>query len=407
MENKIIRSDFFRSLLALKSGYKVETYEADETNFKILLDNLAYNYHSEKFIIYTNENTYKMIQTMYAYVGYQTFIYVENIFIFLKNQDYNSKEFLDDIIQFCRKNKITSDTKTKALETTYDEVNEIFNKINIDSFKNNMVDLKDNELRKIDDEINSLKEDINDHYNEINNIRNRITTLQGQKLTSLIDPDCEYVTKTINFIKKSPLVNSYCLKNNNLEIITNLLPIQYTYAEERTEKVLKSNFTEKTTLEILTDALTERKKYAIYIAPLKITIYFGATQLSYSIYDTELSIFRQTQYSLPGASSINWSEIKNRHYERYKCLGGFQDPIFEAKVEYNPLKLIMLILQYLQTLNIADHAGTGWIQQTQHLIYDKEEKQFILLKTATGATTPVPREYLMIKTPPTFIKGDE
>ena len=106
MENKIIRSDFFRSLLALKSAYKVETYEADKTNFKILLDNLAYNYHSEKFIIYTNENTYKMIQTMYSYVGYQTFIYIDNIFIFLKNQDYNSKEFLDDVIQFCKKNKV-------------------------------------------------------------------------------------------------------------------------------------------------------------------------------------------------------------------------------------------------------------------------------------------------------------
>lgn len=404
MENNFIeRSDFFRSLLALHFNTLINEYQPTEDQLRNILYTLDDTRNLS--LIYIN---YDMPNDFFTHFTTKNKIIIGfNSKTFILRKDLtNTLEFVQDLTEFSQIIKITPETKNKALITTYEQIKKEIITENSTRIKQNIDTIPNYTITKYDTLISEQRNYINSYLNRINEALQKIRDFEGKKITSLLNPNNEYLNKFFNFINKCNYIKAYNVDTSSyVTLITTLLPVSYTYAEQQVEKYITSIFTNENTINILKNALTTRDKYIIYTLPLTITIKLKEN-LDYSIDEVYYDIFYKLD-KLPDNSKIYWQCFNNKHWADYRCLGDFRIGLNEAKNEYNPLKIIMLLLQYLQTLNIADLAGTKWINSKQHLIFDVENNCYLTLNTQTGVTHNVPDYYLNINTPNTYITRGE
>ena len=315
-------------------------------------------------------------------------------------------EFLTTILNIIK--NINDGGKTIVTES-YENILNNINKKQLDEFNKQIKNLPNASLNLIDKKIDNNRLEIDNLLNKLDELKEKIKQLLFQRGQILISEEEHPIEKTINYIKRCPQINSVKTDANCLFINTNYLPIYYVYQDEIADKYIKNIHQNEKTREILINALTSQDKYIMHISPKLITIQFTQQgKLTYNINDINSEAIAYISYLLleDKITNINPRCFKNKHWDSYTCLGSFKIPIEEACSESNALKLLISILQYLETINIADYAGVKWLDQSQHLLLDIEKNQFFVLNCKDGSKTYIHNSLMEISIPYGFIERE-
>lgn len=144
-------------------------------------------------------------------------------------------------------------------------------------------------------------------------------------------------------------LDTYSLESNNLTLYWKALPIVFFDKVKLEKSAPNLLYSHETRCNMIKDIIND--KLYLYTLPFRTTININTLEfISYQ--DDHL------KYNYNG---MNW----NRHplYNNGRgCVGTFDVPILEAKQEHNLTKLIMLILQFYQTITVNDPLGNDAIR---------------------------------------------
>lgn len=238
------------------------------------------------------------------------------------------------------------------------------------------------ELRNIEDLINKT-------FNEIEKLNERKMATYGKISQTLQNNSVEF-DKFIDFLKRCNFVKGINIHNKTISIYMSYFPVSYTYADDAAEKLIldSANTKNNNNKELLLDALTARERFEIIHLPVVIDI--NVNNLEWNVRLNSLkSNIKNLSYPLLARDTGS----KNRHYFSHGCLGSFQADLLNARHEGDFTKLFATILQYLQTINLADSAGQTWLYQEQ-IFRDKEFNVFFVYSAKTGKNYPLDKEDL-------------
>lgn len=276
----------------------------------------------------------------------------------------------------------------------YEEVYQIIQQEAFEQLRLNLANCSKYKLKDYNAELSRVENSINNKFIEITKLNEEKMSIYG-KISQLTQGNNTEVNKFIDFLKRCNYVKSIYLENKLIAIHTSSFPISYTFAEDAAEKLIldSANTKHNDNKEILLDALTTRKRYEITHLPVIIRI--DTSSLSWEVSLNNLKS-NANHFTYPLMARETGS--KNRHYFSYTCLGSFQTELLTAVHESNFTKLFATILQYLQTINLADGAGQSWLYQEQ-IFRDKEFNTYFIYSPSTGKSYPLEEEDLDVLTP--------
>lgn len=404
MNNNELRGDFFRSLLTLHSKLPVQVFEnCEQKKVEFLLYNSSRQYSFNLFLC-----TDDIFQN---FIGFPSTLFTPknksltliNYSLLLNTEQDVNKEYLDDILEF-KTYLGLNNSFDEILSLDYNNYIDQLNKNNLELLNKNIEALPNRAVTQFDRELDRLNRRINEALNTISENREKIRIITGKKITTLLNPNNEYLNKLFKFLSKCPYINSYRVCDELISIHTNILPVTNTCGEELAIKYINSNYKNQEVINILTDSLTSRTKYALCITPINIELYIN-DNLDYAIEQASTRFFNRFDHRIPDTNTpVAWSCLVNYHWHYYNCLGDFKSDIHEAQSQYNPLRLVMLILQYLQTINLSDYAGARWLTAHQHLILDKETNNYLLIYN--NSIIHLDKDYISCKPIAEYTKGE-
>lgn len=322
----------------------------------------------------------------------------------INKRKLGEKEFWDDILYL---NKLhPSPSKRLNIVKSFSYTEQLDNK-NLET-KTKLIE-KINEMPSALDSIYENKR--KEKNQEIDNLIEQLKVLK-QELKQI---DMDYITrfiqdennsifnKLINFIDKCKYVSHYIIygpttrrpsQRYSVYILLRPFPISYTYGDDAATKLIYESvaFRNHTNKDIIMDAITSRTRYEIYHKPVIISISYrpnDETGLTWNVEKPVCSKIRLIDESEEFQRMYADNQgFENRHYFRFNCLGSFRTDLALAQDALDPTRLFATLLQYLQTINLADYAGNQWLQQ-DHMVYDKLENKLILVQAQSGNIIPI------------------
>lgn len=364
------------------------------------LDNFFYEniqmYYVEVPVINKLLNRYKNYSANYA--GQCIHFYSD--FTIVNKKQLNTNVFWETVLGFTNyalDGNIADIINNSKL--AYDELITNVNQANLNKFKKIIQTMPSTLAHTYETKRNEFLNNINSLINEIKRLKETIKELDTEYANRFIrDENNSVFSSLINYITKCKYVNSYYVKepskrlmNPKYEVKISLkaFPVSYTYNDGMADKLINhSQVTEEMeNKHILLDAVTDRTKFEIYHKPTEISLYYGANtdnEIRYDIANDVKSNLELIKYPKKLGDTYNYEErYVNRHYFKYRCLGSFSSDLRLSQTELNPVRLFATLLQYLQTINLADYAGQQWLYQ-DHIVLDKEKNELFILTARTG-----------------------
>lgn len=285
-----------------------------------------------------------------------------------------------------------------AVNIKYDNILKELVKLSLETVNEYANGLPDNELSKLTKEYEELQQSIDKLTTQLIDKKRELKRHAADILYRKTEPSEHPFKRFINFANRCKTIKSIQYNINNCEypsvyLFTDWFPIDYTYEDERADKLIMENATFKNNneKEILLDAITKRERYKIMHRPVFINIIESENQLLYNITALDFSIHKYYDINLR-------NKYRNVHFFDFDCLGSFKSDLNLAKTDKDYIRLTTLLLQYLQTINIADYAGTTWLS-SEHMIYDSLENKYFIYNPKDGSKHYINKDDICVTTP--------
>ena len=281
MENKL-KSDFIRSFLYLY--FKEEINLFDLENDIIPKNQNIY----ERTILLTSEDPIGLDFIKYRDENHE---YVQNItnaysrlaqLTDINDNKINCLAALDRTILIINKNKINTAEYYKGLYaylnyiTDTNTIKEYTNIIKEKSYKDLLEDrnqtikksiieavkkLPDNTVQRLNNEIEQINKNIQELLREIQNQKENLIDLYGKQVIAQLNAT-NFMENLINFLDKCKLISGYKSASDlpnwyRIYIITDWLPVDYTYGDAALEKMTRNNNDLEKTLQIILQENTQ------------------------------------------------------------------------------------------------------------------------------------------------------
>lgn len=291
--------------------------------------------------------------------------------------------------------KYTNIIKDKSYKDLLEDKNQAIKKSIIETVK----ELPDNTVQRLNNEIEQINKNIQELLREIQNQKENLIDLYGKQVIAQLN-STNLMENLINFLDKCKLVVGYSSASNlpnwyKIRVITDWLPVDYTYGDAALEKMTRNNndLAKNKNIDILINALSNRDKYEILTAPSIIELTYNPQRNELNWTMNTLQDYVNNNCRLHNLFTNNPTydlyklilnrRLTNRHYFQYSCLGSFNADLAQAQATVNPIRLVSTLLQYLGTINITDVAGNNWLKQT-HLIRNKQNNKYFLYDSLSG-----------------------
>lgn len=381
-ETKYLGADFLRSFLYLYTHKEVSFYN----NFDEIKNNILALYNLSQYImIPTNQEKRqdvinKINDTLGVNLSYATpngTIAKMSNFIIIANNS-KEQELSDDILNFiyylANKSSIPEITSECIKYENYEnlkaefekqEISDTIQDVNTNSTLINRTSTLDNKIKTIQIEITNLLQQLKEK-------KENLYKTYGERQLKFAEK--ETIDKVISFLSKNKIVRCVKASKEQLCILTDFLPIQFTYNEDRIDKIIDANFSNEQIREILKDALLDRNEWVMMSVPVVFKIYDDASALGFRISKTFEYCIGEWKIT-----NVN-TAYRNYHWFEYSCLGGFSQDINLMQNDFNVIGLFSVLLQYYQTINLGDLAGNNWLtKQWNKIMYNKKENKYYMI----------------------------
>lgn len=299
---------------------------------------------------------------------------------------------LQTAIVWIQNNEITELNKfcvNKSKELDDIEFNSLFENFMSITYDRDTNEL--NELNKTIDDLLSRLRIAKDRYYELNEKHQRDK-----------DNNSNIIKNALQLIKRNKNSKLIAMRESydtvSLYVYTDFLKLAYTYNDDSAIRYIDTWFNnvsnssmdlerKKQLKSMYYDALLGRQRYEILLLPIRIEIVIDKRTKK-----VNFNIDKEYQYLNDTIKRKYIDSGYNVHWFNYQCLGGFKTDIGIAIANRDIRSLYQQLLQYIQTINIGDAAGTAWLHKENMVFYDKACDKYYHVNIITDEYIEIPKK---------------